>query len=101
VSDTSYNERPSGATGRDEAVANPGNTESFRARWSSVQASFVDDPRRPVLEAERLVNDVTTDLVEVLRRHHQHLDRDRNTSTDEMRRAFQRYCDFFDRLLNV
>jgi hypothetical protein len=29
------------------------------------------------------------------------LERDRDASTDEMRMAFQRYRDFFDRLLNV
>jgi hypothetical protein len=77
------------------------NVDSLRARWSSVQVGFVDDPRRAVEEAEQLVTDVIADLVDGFRQHRQRLDSDRDGSTDEMRAAFQRYRDFFDRLLNV
>jgi hypothetical protein len=77
------------------------NSELFRTRWSSVQVGFVDDPARAVEEAEQLVTDVIADLVEGFRWHRQQLEDDRDGSTDEMRVAFQRYRDFFDRLLNV
>jgi hypothetical protein len=73
----------------------------FRSRWSSVQVGFVDDPGRAVEEAEQLVTDVITDLVEGFQQHRQQLEGDRDYTTDEMRMAFQRYRDFFDRLLKV
>ena len=82
-----------------DALVNDG--DSFRNRWSSVQVGFVDDPRRAVEEAEQLVTDVIADLVDGFRQHRQRLDGDRDGSTDELRAAFQRYRDFFDRLLNV
>lgn len=75
--------------------------DSFRSRWSSVQVGFVDDPHRAVEEAEQLVADVIADLVEGFRHNRQQLDDDRDATTDEMRMAFQRYRDFFDRLLNA
>jgi hypothetical protein len=85
-------------TAGDALVSNGG---SFRSRWSSVQVGFVDDPRRAVDEAEQLVTDVVADLVDGFRQHRQRLEAGRDGSTDEMRMVFQRYRDFFDRLLNV
>ena len=75
--------------------------ESFRARWSSVQVGFVDDPRQAVDEAEQLVADVIADLVDGFRRRRTELETDGSGSTDELRAAFRGYRDFFDRLLNV
>jgi hypothetical protein len=90
------------AAGREPAGdALVSNGDSFRSRWSSVQVGFVDDPRRAVDEAEQLVTDVIADLVDGFRQHRQRLDAGREGSTDDMRIAFQRYRDFFDRLLNV
>ena len=93
---------PAGGGGRQPASdALVSNGDSFRTRWSSVQVGFVDDPRRAVEEAEQLVTDVIADLVDGFRQHRDRLEGDRNGSTDEMRAAFQRYRNFFDRLLNV
>lgn len=91
---------PGGAL-RSPSNALVSNGESFRARWSSVQVGFVDDPRRAVEEAEQLVTDVISDLVDGFRRRRKELETDEGGSTDEMRTAFQGYRDFFDRLLNV
>lgn len=77
------------------------NGERFRSRWASIQVGFVDDPRRAVGEAEQLVTDVIDELVEGFRRQREHLENSGEGSTDEMRTAFQRYRDFFQRLLNV
>ena len=77
------------------------NSESFRARWSSVQVGFVDDPRRAVEEAEQLVTDVIADLVDGFGQRRRELERNGSGSTDEMRMAFQGYRDFFDRLLHL
>lgn len=32
--------------------------EAFTASWRTVQATFVDDPRRAVIDADRLIEDV-------------------------------------------
>ncbi len=77
------------------------NGDSFRSRWSSVQVGFVDDPGRAVEEAEQLVTDVISDLVEGFRQRRQQLDGGRDATTDEMRTAFQSYRDFFERLLKL
>jgi hypothetical protein len=98
------NDRPEAADGVAPSSATDAlvsNGDAFRSRWSSVQVGFVDDPRRAVEEAEQLVTDVITDLVEGFRQHRQRLEGNREATTDEMRMAFQRYRDFFDRLLNV
>jgi hypothetical protein len=106
VSEASFNEPMSGATEARDSPAPAGqalvsNGEAFSARWSSVQVGFVDDPRRAVVEAEQLVTDVIADLVDGFRRERQELEGDEDGSTDEMRIAFQRYREFFDRLLKV
>jgi hypothetical protein len=77
------------------------NGDSFRSRWSSVQVGFVDDPGRAVEEAEQLVTDVITDLVEGFQQRRQQLEGAEDATTDQMRVAFQSYRDFFDRLLMV
>jgi hypothetical protein len=75
--------------------------DAFRARWSSVQVGFVDDPRGAVAEAEQLVSDVIADLVEGFRVQRRQLETGGDAATDDMRMAFQRYRDFFDRLLHL
>jgi hypothetical protein len=106
VSEASINEPMSGAMGTGDrrlpgSQALVSNGASFSARWSSVQVGFVDDPQRAVVEAEQLVTDVIADLVDGFRRERQELEGDEDGSTDGMRIAFQRYREFFDRLLKV
>jgi hypothetical protein len=79
--------------------------ESFRRRWESVQVGFVDDPRQAVGDADALVSSVIEDLAEGFRRQRQRLEsrwsEGEDASTDDLRESFQRYRDFFERLLQV
>ena len=77
----------------------------FRSQWSKVQTGFVDEPRRTVEEADKLVAAVMQRLAEGFANERSGLekqwDRGDNVSTEDLRLALQRYRSFFDRLLNL
>lgn len=79
--------------------------EQLRARWSDVQAGFVDEPRQAVERADSLVTDVTTRLTEVFARERAALEkqwgRGDEVTTEDLRIALQRYRAFLDRLLSL
>jgi hypothetical protein len=70
-----------------------------------VQASFVDEPRKAVQEADNLVASVMKRLAEGFAKERsaleQQWDSGDNVSTEDLRVALQRYRSFFDRLLNA
>lgn len=75
----------------------------LRARWDSVQAGFVDDPRDCVQRADGLVADVvgelTTGFTQARSRLEQQWSRGEEASTEDLRVALKRYREFFERLL--
>src|ERR1700730_16568546 len=77
----------------------------FRSQWSKVQTGFVDEPRRTVEEADKLVATVMQRLAEGFANERSGLekqwDRGDNVSTEDLRVALQRYRSFFDRLLKL
>jgi hypothetical protein len=77
----------------------------FRSQWSSLQTGFVDEPRRAVEEADKLVASVMQRLAEGFANERSGLekqwDRGDNVSTEDLRLALQRYRSFFDRLLTL
>ena len=77
----------------------------LRGRWSNVQASFVDEPRRAVEEGDKLVATVMQRLAEGFANERSKLEKQwdggENVSTEDLRVALQRYRSFFDRLLNA
>ncbi len=77
----------------------------LRSRWSNVQTGFVDEPRKAVEDADKLVAAVMKRLAEGFANERSSLekqwDRGDNVSTEDLRVAFQRYRSFFDRLLNA
>ena len=77
----------------------------FRSRWSTIQAGFVDEPRRTVEDADKLVASVMQRLAEGFATERSGLekqwDRGDNVSTEDLRVALQRYRSFFDRLLKL
>jgi hypothetical protein len=79
--------------------------EDLRKRWESVQVGFVDNPRQAVGEAENLVSSAIDQIVSGFRRQSARLEAEwskgHDASTDELRLAFQRYREFFGRLLEV
>jgi hypothetical protein len=77
----------------------------FRSQWSTLQTGFVDEPRRTVEGADKLVAAVMQRLAEGFANERSGLekqwDRGDNVSTEDLRVALQRYRSFFDRLLKL
>ena len=77
----------------------------FRSQWTKIQTGFVDEPRRTVEDADKLVAAVTQRLAEGFANERSGLekqwDRGDNVSTEDLRVALQRYRFFFDRLLKL
>jgi hypothetical protein len=78
--------------------------ENLRTEWNSIQTGFVDEPRRAVEEADRLVASAMKRLAEVFAEERSNLERQwdqgENVSTEDLRVALQRYRSFFHRLLS-
>ncbi len=81
------------------------NPQNLRKAWESVQVGFVDNPRQAVGEAESLVSSAIDEIVSGFRCQSARLEAEwsqgQDASTDELRMAFQRYREFFGRLLEV
>jgi hypothetical protein len=77
----------------------------MRARWDSVQAGFVDDPKDCVHKADGLVSDLvdrlTNGFSEARSRLEENWARGEEASTEDLRVALKQYRDFFERLLAV
>ena len=77
----------------------------FRWQWSNLQTGFVDEPRRTVEDADKLVASVMQRLAESFANERSGLEkqwyRGDNVSTEDLRVALQRYHSFFDRLLRL
>jgi hypothetical protein len=77
----------------------------FRSQWSKIQTGFVDEPRRTVEDADKLVASVMQRLAEGFANERSGLekqwDRGDDVSTEDLRVALQRYRSFFDRLLKL
>jgi hypothetical protein len=78
--------------------------ERFRGRWSDIQTSFVDEPRKSVEQADELVAEVMQRLAHQFATERKTLeqqwDRGGDTDTEALRQALRRYRSFFDRLLS-
>jgi hypothetical protein len=83
----------------------PGDADDLRIQWDSVQAGFVDEPRRAVEQADSLVAGAMKRLAETFAEERARLeaqwDRGDNVSTEDLRVALQRYRSFFGRLLSM
>jgi hypothetical protein len=77
----------------------------FRSQWTGIQTGFVDEPRRTVEDADKLVAAVMQRLAEGFANERSGLEkqwgRGDDVSTEDLRIALQRYRSFFDRLLNL
>jgi hypothetical protein len=82
-----------------------GELQQFRGRWDQVQASFVDDPRRSVQEADNLVASVVKRIAEQFAEQRGKLEgqwsRGDDATTEELRRSMRQYRAFFERLLSM
>ena len=95
-------EEEEGATGGRSLLPSD-STDSYRERWEAIQASFVDEPRNSVQEADRLVVEVIQQLQSTFTSERGTLEAQwqsgDDVETEDLRVAFQRYRSFFDRLL--
>jgi hypothetical protein len=77
----------------------------FRSQWSKVQTGFVDQPRRTVEDADKLVAALMQRLAEGFADERSALEKQwhsgDNVSTEDLRVALQCYRSFFDRLLKL
>jgi hypothetical protein len=78
----------------------------FRERWESIQAGFVDEPRRSVEQADNLVDEVVKRLSESFSKERTSLEGQwasgaDKVSTEDLRLALRRYRSFFNRLLSI
>jgi hypothetical protein len=80
-------------------------TAGFRQEWESIQGAFVDDPRRCVERADKLVTRAASRVAERFAQERQRLEeqwgRGGDVSTEDLRLALRRYRDFFDRMLTL
>jgi hypothetical protein len=97
----------SAATDTDMAspLFDTGQTERCQSEWEAIQTGFVDEPRRAVEEADRLVADLMQRLAASFAQERNQLetqwDRGDDVSTEDLRLALQRYRSFFRRLLQA
>jgi hypothetical protein len=106
TADTGDTARQAGTDGTatDEPLVSADSAVDYRARWEVVQQGFVDDPRKAVSDADKLVDDVLKELADGFNRQHQTLEQqwsDGEPSTEDLRSALQRYRAFFQRLLTL
>lgn len=79
--------------------------DEYRARWTAVQGSFVDDPREAVQKGDELVAQVMKSLAESFAHEREALENQLSgggeASTEMLRVALRRYRSFFERLLSL
>jgi hypothetical protein len=79
--------------------------EELRARWTAVQSSFVDEPRKAVKDADALVAGAVKEISEAFTDQKNRLEKQwtqgDQISTEDLRVALQRYRAFFSRLLSI
>jgi hypothetical protein len=79
--------------------------EEMRARWTTIQSGFVDEPRKAVEEADELVSSAIKQIAEGFRDQRGDLEKrwtqGSDVSTEDLRVSLQHYRTFFDRLLSL
>jgi hypothetical protein len=85
------------------ALLNREESEHFRTRWNEIQSTFVDEPRSAVQQADGLVSDVIEQITQMFTNEHSSLEvqwnQGKEVSTEDLRKALQRYRSFFNRLV--
>lgn len=79
------------------------NADRTWQRWWPVQAGFVDDPHGALRQAHGLVSEAVEEAVRRLEAERNSLEqswsRNEDVSTEDLRRALQRYRDLYGRLV--
>jgi hypothetical protein len=103
VADTEAESPEAAGAGAGQSLLPSEQTDEFQLRWRDIQASFVDQPRESVEQADLLVADLLQRLAAGFADERKRLegqwDRGGDVSTEDLRVALTRYRSFFDRLL--
>jgi len=104
MAETITHEAPIGTNaGPSAALLNREESEHFRTRWNEIQSKFVDEPRVAVQQADALVSEVVEQITQMFANEHSSLESQWNqgndVSTEDLRKALQRYRSFFNRLV--
>ena len=104
MGETITHEAPMGTNaGSSPALLNREESEHFRTRWNEIQGKFVDEPRSAVQQADALVSEVVQQITQMFANEHSSLESQWNqgndVSTEDLRKALQRYRSFFNRLV--
>lgn len=79
--------------------------QQFSSQWTEIQAAFVDEPRKAVEQADKLVAEVVQHLSTTFANERKNLEsqwsRGDQVSTEDLRVALQRYRQFFQSLLHL
>jgi len=79
-------------------------SEELHNRWTAIQSSFVDSPRKAVEEADLLVLSVVKQIEEALSAERANLkktwEHSGEASTEDFRICLQKYREYFDRLMS-
>ena len=97
--------QPGAEDGKSAPLFSADETGDLRAKWDTIQAGFVDAPRKAVEQADGAVAQAMKRLAEMFAQERASLegqwDRGDDVSTEELRLALRRYRSFFDRLLSI
>ncbi len=89
----------------EKALVEASAAQGYRDRWADIQASFVDEPRNAVAQADGLVSEIIQQVADTFANERGSLEgqwsRGDDVSTEDLRVALQRYRVFFDRLLTT
>jgi hypothetical protein len=90
--------------GQPGPVLAPETALDFRERWRGIQAEFIDDPRRAVQDADRLVTDVTQAFTTRLEQRQRSLtsgwQQDGRQETEQLRLTMRHYRALVDQVLH-
>ena len=85
------------------ALLDASDSQRFRTRWDSIQAQFVDEPRKSVTDAQKLLTEVLDALDKAFAKGRDELEsqwqRSGDVSTEDLRTTVQKYRTLFQRLL--
>lgn len=88
----------------DRSLVSEESALDYRNRWETIQADFIDEPRRSVEEADRLVSEVIEEVARTFQEQRSALEAqwaDEGVSTEDLRVALRLYRTFFERLLSA
>jgi len=99
----SHETRISTNAGSSTALLDREESEHLHTRWNEIQGRFVDEPRSAVQQADALVTEVIEKITQMFSNEHSSLEgqwkQGNDVSTEDLRKALQRYRSFFNRLV--